>query len=120
MSHRDPANLAARNLIAARLTERHGLDPLDAHTAVSSLYYGLPTEHQQLIQQETDAVLRERASELQARIVEAFAPLVTAFQALGEATARAREQHQALFARSPRPRPAWQSPYGPPWKGHRS
>ncbi|MEU9000505.1 hypothetical protein [Streptomyces sp. NPDC048551] len=119
MSNHDPDALAARNLLAARLTERHDLDPLDAHTAVSRVHYGLPTEHKALVRHEASAFLDEAYTELKARIVEALAPMAAAWQALGEAIARTVAQLPHPPARSPQPRPAWQSPYGPPRKGHR-
>lgn len=120
MSLRDPHNLAARNLLAQRLTDRHGIDPLDAHTAVTRVAIGLPTEHELVIRQEASAVLEEVSAELRARLMEAFAPLMAAMQAFGETLARALEQLPQPPGRGARSRPAWQSPYGPPRKGHRS
>ncbi|MFJ1865514.1 hypothetical protein ACIOD1_12865 [Streptomyces sp. NPDC088097] len=114
MSPRDPANLAARNLLAARLIERHGLDPLDAHAAVTRLHCGLPTEHEVIARQEVRAIV----GELQQRLTEALAPIATAIRAFGEAITRSMAQLPPP-GRSQRARPAWQSPYGPPRKGHR-
>lgn len=115
MSHRDPDNLAARNLIAQRLTEHHGLDPLDAHTAVTRVYLGLPTEHEHLVRQEARAII----DEFMERITAAFAPIAAAMKAFGETLARTLEQLPPPSGRGARSRPAWQSPYGPPRQGHR-
>ncbi|MFE3578745.1 hypothetical protein [Streptomyces vinaceus] len=108
-------SLLARNHIAARLITRHGLDPLDAHTAVTRVHLGLPTEHEHLVRQEARAII----DELQQALTEAFAPIAAAMRSLGEAVARAVEQLPQPPAAGARPRPAWQSPYGPPRKGHR-
>ncbi|THA56124.1 hypothetical protein [Streptomyces sp. A1136] len=115
MSIRDPHALAARNLLAARLTEHHGLDPLDAHTAVTRVYLGMPTEHETLVRQEARALI----SEFMERVTAAFAPISAAMQALGEAITRAAAQLPQPSGRRQRPRPAWQSPYGPPHRRNR-
>ncbi|MCY0960835.1 hypothetical protein [Streptomyces sp. H27-H5] len=115
MSTRDPSNLAARNLLAQRLVDHHGLDPIDAHTAVSRVHYGLDTEHEHLVRQEASAVLDEVSTALRTHLVKLVAALAPRLQEVGEAAARALEQ----ITRPPRPRPAWQSPYGPARKGHR-
>lgn len=56
-----------------------------------------------------------------AALIEAAVP---AFRALAKAAAEAQHADQSQYALAPaRPRPArrpaWQSPYGPPQKGHR-
>jgi hypothetical protein len=116
MSPRDPANLAARNLLAERVADRHGIDPLDAHTAVTRLHLGLPSEHEHLVRQELATVI----AELRAHLAEILAPITAAMQAFGEAITRAMAQlPPPPSGRGARSRPAWQSPYGPPRKGHR-
>ncbi|MER6778482.1 MULTISPECIES: hypothetical protein [unclassified Streptomyces] len=114
----DPPMLSARNLLAQRLVTRHGIDPLEAHTAVTRLHLGMPTEHEQLIREEAAAVV----AEFRQALIEAFAPVNAAMKALVEAVAHAMAQlHQATNpVLRPRSRPAWQSPYGPPRKGQRS
>jgi hypothetical protein len=112
-------NLAARNHIAARLITHHGLDPLEAHTAVTRVHLGLPTEHELLVCQEARAAMNEAAEELRQRLIEAFAPIAAAMKAFSETLARTLEQLPQPPGRSVRSRPAWQSPYGPPRKGHR-
>jgi hypothetical protein len=108
-------SLVARNHIAARLITHHGLDPLDAHTAVTRVHLGLPTEHEHLVRQEARAIINE----FQQAITEAFAPIAAAMKAFGETLARTLEQLPQTPGRGARSRPAWQSPYGPPQKGHR-
>lgn len=120
MSTCDPANLAARNLIAARLIEHQALDPLDAHTAVTRVAIGMPTEHEDLVRQEASAALDEMTAVLREHFIRMFAAVAPAIQAFGEAIARAVEQLPQPPSRVPQSRPAWQSPYGPPQKGHRS
>ncbi|MCX5587581.1 hypothetical protein [Streptomyces erythrochromogenes] len=115
MSSRDPSNLAARNLIAERLITRHNLDPLEAHTAVTRVHLGLPTEHDPLVRQEAQAII----DEFQQQLTEAFAPLAAAMRTFAENLARTLEQLPPSPGRGNQPRPAWQSPYGPPRKGHR-
>lgn len=116
MSSRAPASLAARDLLAARLIERHNLDPLDAHTAVTRIHLGLPSEHEHLVRQELAAVI----AELRAHLAEMLAPITAAMKAFGEAITRTMAQLPPPPGRGARSRPAWQSPYGPPRKGHRS
>ncbi|MGW5852114.1 hypothetical protein ACWFQ8_29910 [Streptomyces sp. NPDC055254] len=116
MSTRTPGSLIARNHVAARLITHHDLDPLEAHIAVTRVHCGLPTEHEALVRQEARAII----DELQQRLIEAFAPIATAMKALGETIARTAAQLPPPPARAPRSRPAWQSPYGSPRKGHRS
>lgn len=116
MSTRAPSNLAARNLLAERVAARHSIDLLDAHIAVTRLHLGLPSEHEHLVRQELAAVI----AELRAHLAEMLAPITAAMQALGEAITRTMAQLPPSSGRGARPRPAWQSPYGPPRKGHRS
>lgn len=109
-------SLLARNHVAARLITHHNLDPIDAHTAVTRVHLGLPTEHEALVRQEARAII----DELQQALTAAFAPIAAAMQTLGETMSRLVAQLPATPGRGARSRPAWQSPYGPPQKGHRS
>lgn len=114
MSSTSP-NLTARNHIAARLITHHHLDPLEAHTAVTRVHLGLPTEYEALVRQEARAIVNE----LQQALTAAFAPIAAAMKAFGETLARTLEQLPQPPRSGARPRPAWQSPYGPPRQGHR-
>lgn len=116
MSTRDPHNLAARNLLAGRVADRHGIDLLDAHIAVTRLHLGLPSEHEHLVRQELAAVI----AELRTHLAEMLAPITAAMKAFGEAITRTVVQLPPPSGRGARSRPAWQSPYGPPRKGHRT
>ncbi|MGW1938988.1 hypothetical protein [Streptomyces goshikiensis] len=115
MNSQHPGSLIARNHVAQRLITHHHLNPLEAHTAVTRVHCGMPTEHEALVRQEARAII----DELQQYLTEALAPIAAAMQALGEAFARAVAQLPPPPDRSVRPRPAWQSPYGPPRRGHR-
>lgn len=126
MSTRDHADLYVRNIIALRLVTHRGLDPLEAHMAVTRVVHGMPTEHELLVRVEASAALNELMAPICAQVAEFLRAIQPAMQAAATAVGNAMKGiasvRAALEAPPLRPeqlRPAWQSPYGPAQKGHR-
>jgi hypothetical protein len=107
----DPTRLA----IIARLVERHGLTQDQAALAVDNASQGIHDDHTALI---TSAVLG-MASEQWAQLIQAMQPIFqTIVQALDTAMKQTARYAEIINPPAVADRPAWQSPHGPPQKGH--
>jgi len=110
--------------LARRLTERHGLTPEQARTAVLEAEQGRDTEHARLAALEARAALEEIHAHFRAgfqafaeRVTQQFRQVADQFARMKEALAHLPEAEGCNdCGKPPRPRdrPAWQSPYGPP------
>lgn len=119
-----PWNPRPRSFLAQRLIDRHGIDPAAAEHATACLARGEDAPHADLVRAEVHDLLTEMATSLNQAMRDLAEVLIPAFQALGETAKRAASRTQDDFqlmqgAGQARERPAWQSTYGPPQKGHR-
>lgn len=101
-------------VLAARLVDRHGLTAREALTAVSQVIRHEPGPHTHLVRAEATAITHELVAPFRA-LLQAVQPLMTtAARALAELAAAFQRPPHPSRAAAERPRPAWQSPYGPP------
>jgi hypothetical protein len=111
--------LAAREILTRRLVERHGLTRFTAHRAVLAVAQGRETQHADLVRAEAAEVMRPVVEAMQ-QFREQVRPIAEAMAKTLRAAAdaiRAAQTHAQQHT-TPRGRPAWQSPYGPPRKRH--
>ncbi|MDT6983719.1 hypothetical protein ACFSUJ_12095 [Streptomyces lusitanus] len=112
--------MAAREVVARRLVDEHGLTPDDAAAAVHAVETGQPTEHHHLV----TAAAQAAAAELAQRLGQVFAAFTRALEPMARAAAAVVRQlddalraagHRASSSRrgGRRERKAWESPYGP-------
>lgn len=116
------ARLAAREVLTRRLVEHHGLTRFTARRAVIAVEQGCDTPHADLVRTEAAEALRpfvEAFHQIREQLrptLEGWAAVWRSFAEHVRRSGLAAQDDYALAPPRPSPkeRPAWQSPYGPP------
>lgn len=114
----------AGQTIIRRLVEQRELTEAEATRALIQAHRGDDGPHVHLVVEEARALMNQIIGPIRDHVTELLKAMAPAFRALAEAVTAAQDATQADFRLAPppahrqRPRPAWQSPYGPPQRHH--